>query len=61
MRALWWSLPLSIAIAAIAYSTALYNIEEAKQAAFMMKVCTDAGGSWLQYWSGKPYCQRPVK
>lgn len=59
IKILCWSIPISLAIGAIAYATAIYNIEDAKQNAFMMKVCTDAGGDWLKTWNNRYYCQRP--
>ena len=61
MKNLWWSLPLSIAIAVIAYSTSVYNSEYVRQEAFMMKACVDAGGDWLRYWNWSPYCKRSTK
>jgi hypothetical protein len=60
MKVLWWSLPLSAAVAAIAYSSANYYSEESRQEAFMMKACVDAGGEWLRYWNNFPYCKRPT-
>lgn len=58
LKILCWSVPLSIAIGAMAYSTALYNMEAERQNAFMMKVCMDAGGEWSHYWNWHPYCKR---
>lgn len=58
LKTLFWSLSVALSISAIAYSTALYNVEDAKQNAFMMKACTDAGGDWLKAWSSGHYCQR---
>lgn len=58
MRTLAWSIPVALAVAAIAYSSALYSVESVKQEAFMMKACVDAGGSWTYSW-GRPICNRP--
>jgi len=58
MKVFAWALPVALAVSAIAYSTALYNIEDAKQNSFMMKACVDAGGGWRYSW-GKGVCERP--
>ena len=49
-----------LAIVAIAYWTAQANIEDAKQEAFMMKACVDAGGEWSKSWNRIPSCLRPA-
>jgi hypothetical protein len=51
-------LSASIAFSVLCYSIAISTIEDEKQNAFMMKVCIDAGGSWLLQWNNRPYCQR---
>lgn len=55
-----WPIALSaaIALAAISYSTAQYNMEVIKQQSFMMKICTEAGGDWVLSWDN-PICKRP--
>lgn len=59
IKILAWMLPISLAVSAIAYSSSNYYQEEVRQDAFMMKVCTDAGGSWYRDWRNKPQCDRP--
>lgn len=59
MKIFAWTIPAAVAFSALCYSVAIYNIEHTKQAAFMMKACVDAGGSWLRKWNNSPYCQRP--
>lgn len=56
-----WACAAVVSIVAIAHYTSLYEIEQAKQDAFMMKVCTDAGGDWLRQWNNLPYCKRRDK
>ena len=53
-----WATALVLAIAAIAYHSSQYEIEAAKQRAFMFKVCVDAGGQFDVSWS-VPLCRRP--
>lgn len=59
MRPLVWTLPLALAVAAIAFAAAQYEMEDSRQRAFMMKACVEAGGSWLLKWNNLPYCERP--
>lgn len=58
MRVLVWTMPAAIAVAAIAFATAFYQIEESKQRSFMMQACVKAGGTWQYNW-GKPNCLGP--
>jgi len=56
-----WAAALSVIVSALAYNTAQYNIEDAKQNAFMMKACVDAGGNWEKTWNNKFECKKPFK
>lgn len=55
------SVSAAISIACVSYWTAQANIEDAKQEAFMMKACVDAGGEWSKSWNRIPSCLRPDK
>jgi hypothetical protein len=46
-------------VAVIAAASSQYHIEAAKQDAFMMKACVDAGGQWEKNWRQIPSCLRP--
>jgi hypothetical protein len=54
-----WAAAVAISITAIAWSSAQFSIEDVKQRAFMMKVCTDAGGSWVSNWRNEWSCEQP--
>lgn len=57
-RNLIWIIPATIAVCWIASMTRDSTIEEAKQTAFMMKACVDAGGEFSTPWN-RPSCARP--
>lgn len=61
MRHIIWACAAVIAITALSYYTAVYNMEEAKQQAFMMKACVDAGGQWKRNFTPTWDCIRPEK
>ena len=61
MKTLYLSMSAALAVAAIAYSLAIYGIEEIKQESFMMKACVDAGGDWSRGWGNRPVCARPER
>lgn len=55
-----WATAAVLAVAAMSYWTAQYNIEQEKQRAFMMKACVDVGGQWQRDgWSTYYICARP--
>jgi hypothetical protein len=60
LKHLIWAITAMTAVAVIAIETREYNIEDAKQDAFMMKACVDAGGEWQKAWNGRPSCLRPA-
>jgi ApbE superfamily uncharacterized protein (UPF0280 family) len=53
-----WATALVLCVAAVAHASSQYEIEQAKQTAFMMKACADAGGDWSVHWN-RPNCLRP--
>jgi hypothetical protein len=53
-----WATALVLCVAALADRSSRYYVEEAKQRAFMLKSCVEAGGSWSIKW-GNPDCARP--
>lgn len=63
MRLFAWTVPAALAFSAMCYSIAIYNVEDSKQVAFMMKACVDAGGSWVRRgWGISPMnCERPAR
>lgn len=52
-----WAVAAVLCVAAVAHATATYSIEAAKQEAFMLKACVDAGGQFRVIW-GNPRCAR---
>lgn len=58
MRAAGIALSVAIGFSAMCYSIAIYNVEEVKQQAFMMKACADAKLEFRFSW-GRPVCIRP--
>lgn len=51
---------LVLCVAAISHCTMQGDLEEAKQRAFMMKACVDAGGDWsASGWRSDRSCVRP--
>lgn len=54
-----WAVCIAVAVAAIAYNASQYEIERAKQDAFMMKACVDAGGQWVKNLGPTWNCVRP--
>lgn len=49
---------VTASIAAVSKYTSEYSIEKAKQDAFMMKACVDAGGQWVKNYGPTWNCVR---
>lgn len=53
-----WAICIAAVVAALSFSTSAYYQEQAKQDAFMMKACVDAGGEWVKNFGPTWNCVR---
>lgn len=60
LKTICWSVATTVIAVGFIYCIAWSNNEEAKQRAFMMKACVDAGGQWERDgWTAYFNCRRP--